>query len=204
MKFPRIAKFALFVAIAAIPAGFLIGMLLATGQDVAGAGMIQGIMLILGVGIAAIAGLIYLVARVGIRLPRVSFNGVKRNRWRILITIALFGGLIGALYLIPGSAPQSYALRVSHKYDADITDVAIRIGIEELSFDRIAPAMANMEYGVNARPDIVEVYWQDPAGESHSFPAMVIGGVPDRYHRGELRVSIVSAGDVRASFRAPR
>ena len=63
MRFPRVAKVARIIAIAAIPVGFLIGMMLAVGQDLAGAGMIRGIMLMLGVIVAVIAGITYLVAR---------------------------------------------------------------------------------------------------------------------------------------------
>ena len=166
--------------------------------------MIKAIMLLFGLAVAVLAGIVYVIARFGVRLPRGSVATVKRNPGRTLVTIALFAGLLGALYVIPSAAPQSYSLWVSHRYDADITGVTVILGKERRSFDRIPAKMASVEYELNARPEVVEVAWQDPDGASHSLTARVTGHVPDKYHNGQVRIAIVSSDDIRASFRFPR
>ena len=204
VRFPRTAKVAKYIAFGVVPVCWLIGTILAEGQDAAGAGMISGIMILLGIGIAIVAGIVYVIARFGIRLPRVSPATVKHNWGRLLITIALFGGLFAALAVMTPAAPQSYSLWVSHEYDADITRVTVILGEERRSFERIPAKMFSVSHDLNSRPGSVEVSWEDPAGASHTAALHVAGSVPDKYHNGQVRVAIVSADDVRASFRFPR
>ena len=204
MRFPRTAKVAKYVAIGAIPVCWLVGAMFVTDQGDAGAGILKAILFLFGVAIAVLAGIVYVIARFGVRPPRGAVATVKRNPGRTLVTIALFGGLIGALFVIPSAAPQSYSLWVSHQYVTDITAVTVTFGDERRSFDRIPAKMASLKYDLSTRPEVAEVAWQDPAGTSHTVTTHVKGDVPDKYHNGQVRIAIVSNDDVRASFRFPR
>ena len=177
---------------------------MAVGQDPAGSGMIKAIMFLLGLAAAAVAGIIYLIARFGVPVPREAIRTVKANWGRTLVTLALFGGLIGALFAITGSAPPSYELQLSHQYDAEITGVSVKIGNEELVFYRVAPGTAIAAYDLSAQPAQADVYWNDPEGVSQAARAIVVGGARDDYKNGQLRITIVAPDKVLAVFVIPK
>ena len=137
-------------------------------------------------------------------MPRESIAIVQRNWGRTLVTIVLFGGLIGALVAITDSAPSSYELQLSHQYDAEITGVSVRIGDEEISFYRVAPGTTIAAPNLRSQPAQVDVYWNDPAGVSHVARAGVLGGSTDSYDNGQLRITIVSPDKVLAVFVIPK
>mgnify|MGYP001822094190 CR=1 FL=1 len=189
------------MAIGAIPAGFLVGTVLAVGQDVAGAGMIKAIMIMGGTGVAAISGLVYFIAANKLRAPKIPWSALYRNRAKVAVTALMTGGLLAALYLLPGSIPQTYELSVGHRYENDITNVVVTIGEEERSFERVESWALRNTWALSASPESISVAWTDPDGISRRAARSLGGEVPERYHNGQLRVILMPTQELNVSFR---
>lgn len=97
---PRTAKIARVIAFAGLPLGWFLGFLLSVGQDLAGAGMVQGFGVLLGLAVSVIAGAVYLLARSNPRMPRFNWSAIRANAGKIAVTAAILVGIIGLLYLV--------------------------------------------------------------------------------------------------------
>lgn len=179
-------------------------MVLAVGQDAAGAGMIEAYMTLLGISVAAVCGIVYFIAADKFRFPVIPWLALWRNRAKIAITLTMAGGLLSALYVLQQSQPQFYDLRVQHRYDADITQVLIRIGEEERKFERVEFRSYRHAWRLSAPPQSMSVTWTDPDGllrQTSTAPGSVI---PRRYNKGQLNVIIEPSQEIITTFRFPK
>lgn len=176
-------------------------MLLASGQDIAGAGMIRGIMILLGIGVAGISGLVWLIAASDLRAPAIPWSTLWRNRAKIALTAIMAGGLLTALVFLRNSAPQFYDLSVGHRYEGDITAVIIRIGDEERRFERVKSNSYRNTWELSAAPESLDISWTDPEGISRQATKTLGGEIPQRYDNGELRIIILPTQEILTSYR---
>lgn len=97
---PRTAKVARIIAFVGLPLGWFLGFLLSVGQDLAGAGMVQGFGILLGLAVSVVAGAVYLLARSNPRLPQFKWSAIRANAGKITVTAAIVVGLIALLYQV--------------------------------------------------------------------------------------------------------
>ncbi len=195
---PPAARWSGAAALAALPLGWLFGMILGQGQDAAGAGMALGIGLFFGALAAALLGLVHWFCR-----KKRSFAFFRRHRRGLLIATGVALVAYAAWYVQPAFEDQRYSLEVRNWSSNDLSNVEVRFSNQTIAIG-LVPAGEDIRLrDLSKKPSgVVQVSWIDSTGEAWNVTDSKRIRAPRRFDRGTAFVHIYSSYTLSVGFRA--
>ena len=134
---PQSARWTGAAALAALPLGWFVGMILGQGEDAAGAGMLLGIGLFFGALASAIFGLVHWYCR-----KKRSLAFFRHHRRRLLIAAGVALAAYAAWYIQPAFEDQRYSLEVRNSSSNDLSDVEVRFSNQTIAIGLVPAGWA--------------------------------------------------------------
>jgi hypothetical protein len=186
---PRVARYARIAALAALPIGILVGLVLSSGQDAAGAGLGFGIGLALGAVAAIFFGLCYWVVK-SVKRTRL----VLRFGWLPALVVAIWV----AVYFL---APQQYTLSVRNVSGEDLRQIEVHLAGVTVSNSELKDGAFADTAGLEVPPEsAMTISWVDSAGIQQSVSVESRAPPHYRHDGGVLMIYIYPQNEVMANF----
>ncbi len=185
---PQATRWTGAAALAALPLGWLFGMILGSGQDPAGEGMALGIGLALGVLASVFFGLIHWYCR---KERRISV--FRRHRRKLAVALGVAVAAYAAWYIQPAFEDQRYSVRVKNWSSKDMSNVEVRFSNETITIGDLPAGTEIQLHDFSKKPfGVVQASWVDGAGEARDVADRYGIGTPRRFDGGTLVVRIFS------------
>ncbi len=153
----RAARYARNAALASLPLGILVGLMLSSGQDAAGAGLGFGMGLALGLVAFVIFGLCYWVLK-SVRRTQLLF----RFGWIPVLVFAIW-------FAVHSLRPEKYTLSVRNVSGEDLTEIELQLADFTFSIRDLRDGGLSETEGLEVPPESeLAVSWVDADGGRQS------------------------------------